>query len=47
MLIETLVKPELDTGDWLHIEVQGQWLKLKGLRLRVLGWLGRVGQGGE
>ena len=47
MLIEALVKPELDTGDWLHIEAQGQWLKLKGLRLRVLGWLGRVGQSGE
>ena len=41
------MKPELDTGDWLHIEAQGQCLKLEGLRLRVLGWLGRVGKGGE
>ena len=43
MLAEALVKPELDSGDWFHIEVQGQWLKLEGL----LGLLRGEGGGGE
>lgn len=43
MLAEAFVKPELDGGDWLHIEAKGQWLKPEGLSLRVLGWLGGGG----